>query len=160
MVDCTCTCIYSTTAGILRSTRRHRISSIEYGSWVERLQTAVPFRFERRDETFRKTHNKNLFYKKQYIATMADNKLRCVVVLRLESSGSTMIAKYDHAGKTETSSGSKLYGDRDKDFATAIQEAVAKDPPGSGGNGFGGFKVVQSDIHQLVYGSDESGICE
>mmetsp|Transcript_2681 Transcript_2681/g.3979 ORF Transcript_2681/g.3979 Transcript_2681/m.3979 type:complete len:245 (-) Transcript_2681:268-1002(-) len=93
---------------------------------------------------------------------MADNKLRCVVVLRLESTGSTMIAKYDHAAQYETHSGtgtSKLYGGRDKDFAGAIQEAVSKDPPGSGGNGFGGFKVVQSDIHQLVYGADESGIC-
>eukprot|EP00548_Thalassiothrix_antarctica_P000237 CAMPEP_0194145822 /NCGR_PEP_ID=MMETSP0152-20130528/18853_1 /TAXON_ID=1049557 /ORGANISM="Thalassiothrix antarctica, Strain L6-D1" /LENGTH=244 /DNA_ID=CAMNT_0038846169 /DNA_START=28 /DNA_END=762 /DNA_ORIENTATION=- len=93
---------------------------------------------------------------------MADNKLRCVVVLRIESSGSTVIAKYDHAAQYETHGGtgsSSLYGDRDKDFADAIQDAVSKDPPGVGGSGFGGFKVVQSDIHQLVYGTNESGIC-
>lgn len=93
---------------------------------------------------------------------MADNKLRCCVALRLESSGSTMIAKYDHAGQYETHGGaasSSLYGGRDKDFADAVQEAVSKDPPGNLSGGFGGFKVVQSDVHQLVYGADTSGIC-
>jgi hypothetical protein len=94
---------------------------------------------------------------------MADNKLRCCVVLRLESSGSTMIAKYDHAGQYETHGGaatSSLYGGRDKGFADAVQEAVSKDPPGGLSGGFGGFKVVQSDVHQLVYGADPTGICK
>eukprot|EP00545_Synedropsis_sp_CCMP1620_P007912 CAMPEP_0119002816 /NCGR_PEP_ID=MMETSP1176-20130426/145_1 /TAXON_ID=265551 /ORGANISM="Synedropsis recta cf, Strain CCMP1620" /LENGTH=227 /DNA_ID=CAMNT_0006954343 /DNA_START=128 /DNA_END=811 /DNA_ORIENTATION=+ len=73
-----------------------------------------------------------------------------------------MIAKYDHAGQYETHGGaasSSLYGGRDKDFADAVQEAVSKDPPGNLSGGFGGFKVVQSDVHQLVYGADTSGIC-
>jgi hypothetical protein len=75
-----------------------------------------------------------------------------------------MIAKYDHAGQYETHGGvgatSSLYGGRDKDFADAVQEAVSKDPPGNLSGGFGGFKVVQSDVHQLVYGADTSGICK
>ena len=74
-----------------------------------------------------------------------------------------MIAKYDHAGQYETHGGaatSSLYGGRDKDFADAVQEAVSKDPPGGLSGGFGGFKVIQSDVHQLVYGADPSGICK
>lgn len=73
-----------------------------------------------------------------------------------------MIAKYDHAGQYETHGGaatSSLYGGRDKDFAEAVQEAVGKDPPGGQAGGFGGFKVIQSDVHQLVYGADPSGVC-
>lgn len=74
-----------------------------------------------------------------------------------------MIAKYDHAGQFETHGGaatSSLYGGRDKDFAEAVQEAVGKDPPGGQAGGFGGFKVIQSDVHQLVYGADPSGVCK
>jgi hypothetical protein len=74
-----------------------------------------------------------------------------------------MIAKYDHAGQYETHGGaatSSLYGGRDKDFADAVQEAISKDPPGGLSGGFGGFKVIQSDVHQLVYGADPTGICK
>lgn len=92
---------------------------------------------------------------------MADNKLRCCVVLRLEKGSSTVVAKYDHAGLTESHSGAgSLYGGKDKNFAEAIQEAVAKDAPSNLSGGFGGFKVVQSDAHQLVYGADKAGCCK
>lgn len=41
---------------------------------------------------------------------------------------------------------------------------VGNDPPGSSGVGeegvLGGFKVVQSDMHQVVYGADSEGLCE
>jgi len=72
------------------------------------------------------------------------------------------LAKYDHAGQYETHGGSgssSLYGGRDKEYADAVQEAVSKDPPGGLNTGFGGFKVVQSDAHQLVYGADSEGLC-
>mmetsp|Transcript_31503 Transcript_31503/g.44719 ORF Transcript_31503/g.44719 Transcript_31503/m.44719 type:complete len:245 (-) Transcript_31503:1198-1932(-) len=87
----------------------------------------------------------------------ADNKLRACAVVRLEGTGSTAVAKYDHALSKETPS-STLYG-AGTDFVVSIQTAIGKDPPGGLSGGFGGFKVVQSDIHQLVYGSDPSGVC-
>ena len=91
---------------------------------------------------------------------MADNKMRCCVILRLEKGSSTMVAKYDHASQTESHGASgALYGGKDKNYADAVQEAVSKDPPGGLSGGFGGFKVVQSDAHQLVYGADKAGCC-
>ena len=91
---------------------------------------------------------------------MADNKMRCCVVLRLEKGSSTMVAKFDHASQTESHGTSgALYGGKDKNYADAVQEAVSKDPPGGLSGGFGGFKVVQSDAHQLVYGADKAGCC-
>ena len=71
-----------------------------------------------------------------------------------------MVAKYDHAGATESHQSGALYGGNDKTYADAIQEAVSKDPPGGLSNGFGGFKVVQSDEYQLVYGADKEGCCK
>jgi hypothetical protein len=72
-----------------------------------------------------------------------------------------MVAKYDHAGSTESHGGAgSLYGGKDMNYADAIQEAVAKDAPGNLSGGFGGFKVVQSDAHQLVYGADKAGCCK
>mmetsp|Transcript_11792 Transcript_11792/g.16518 ORF Transcript_11792/g.16518 Transcript_11792/m.16518 type:complete len:259 (-) Transcript_11792:135-911(-) len=95
---------------------------------------------------------------------MSDNQLRAVLVYRLESSGATVLAKYDHASQYEThggAEGSSLYGGRDKNYADAGALVIGNDPPGkpSEGNTLGGFKVVQSDVHQIIYGADIDGIC-
>lgn len=39
---------------------------------------------------------------------------------------------------------------------------VGNDPPASVGEEgvLGGFKIVQSDMHQVVYGADSEGLCE
>ena len=97
---------------------------------------------------------------------MADNKLRCALIYRLESGGSAVcVAKYDYAGQYENSHGgaeSSLYGGRDKSYADAVAGVVSNDPP-SGlptPETLGGFKVVQSDQHQIVYGADSDGLCK
>lgn len=93
---------------------------------------------------------------------MSDNKLRCALVYRLDSEeGCTLLAKYDHASDYE-GGGSALYGDRDKNYAEAVGMVVGNDPPsGVSEEGvLGGFKVVKSDMHQVVYGADCDGLCE
>ena len=117
--------------------------------------------------------------------TMSDNKLRCALVFRLEGGSSTggdggeggdvqltnfsagsatLLAKYDHASEYEAHAGSTggLYGDKEKNYADAVGMVVGGDPPSgiSETNMIGGFKVVQSDMHQVVYGSDSDGLCE
>jgi hypothetical protein len=116
---------------------------------------------------------------------MSDTKLRCALVYRLESTGGTgdsgtgdgialtnlsnctLLAKYDHASDYENNSGSggsssALYGDREKNYAEAVGMVVGNDPPASLGEEgvLGGFKIVQSDMHQVVYGADSEGLCE
>jgi len=111
---------------------------------------------------------------------MSDNKLRCALVYRLESSGPsdsgesgialsnlsgncTLLAKYDHASDYEGSGGGGgLYGDRDKNYAEAVGMVVGNDPPsGLGEEGvIGGFKICISDAHQVIYGADSEGLCE
>jgi len=104
---------------------------------------------------------------------MSDNKLKCVLVYRLEGGRSsssvgddsgagdgialsgvaataTLLAKYDHASEYDSHSGGSeggLYGDKEKNYADAVGMVV------------GGFKVVQSDMHQVVYGADSEGLC-
>jgi len=95
---------------------------------------------------------------------MSDNKLRCALFYRIENGGNAVcIAKYDHAGQYETHGGaeSSLYGGRDKSYAEAVGGVVSNDPPsGLAQNAtLGGFKVVQSDQHQIVYGADIDGLC-
>jgi len=95
---------------------------------------------------------------------MSDNKLRCALVFRLDKGGkATCLAKYDHAGQYETHGGadSSLYGGRDQSFADAVAGVIANDPPSglAQGGQIGGFKVVQSDVHQVVYGADMDGLC-
>jgi len=96
---------------------------------------------------------------------MSDNKLRCALVYRIESGGNAVcVAKYDHAGQYETHGGadSSLYGGRDKSYAEAVGGVVSNDPPSglSQSSTLGGFKVVQSDQHQIVYGADLDGLCK
>ena len=99
---------------------------------------------------------------------MADNKLRCALVYRIESGGkvnAVLLAKYDHAGQYETHGGADentLYGGRDKSYADAVAGVIGNDPPGglSDGGTLGGFKVVQSDQHQVVYGADKDALCK
>ncbi|KAL7438991.1 hypothetical protein ACHAXM_006501 [Skeletonema potamos] len=112
---------------------------------------------------------------------MSDNKLRCALIYRLESTGGsggdspgesgialsnlnsncTLLAKYDHAADYESGGSSALYGDREKNYADAVGLVVGNDPPaGVAEEGvLGGFKVVQSDMHQVVYGADSEGLC-
>ena len=97
---------------------------------------------------------------------MADNRLRCALVYRLDAGDETsvtMLAKYDHAAQYETSpGGSDLYGGRDKSYADAVGMVIGNDPPGatSEAGTIGGFKVCQSEVHQVVYGSDTDGLCK
>jgi hypothetical protein len=100
-----------------------------------------------------------------------DKKLRCALVYRLsEESGGTapvMLAKYDHASQYESHGGAggadetTLYGGRDQSYVQAVSAVITNDPPGglSESGTIGGFKVVQSDQHQVVYGADADGIC-
>lgn len=106
---------------------------------------------------------------------MSDNRLRCVLAYRLDlkdleatgnESSVTILAKYDHAGQYETHAGAgldsnTLYGGRDKSYAEAVSLVIAKDPPAGAtpGAGISGFKMIQSDVHQVVYGADSDGIC-
>jgi vesicle-associated membrane protein 7 len=94
---------------------------------------------------------------------MSDNKLRCALIYRIEGGGKPVcIAKYDHAGQYETHGGadSSLYGGRDKSYAEAVAGVIQNDPPtGLAQSGqIGGFKVVQSDVHQVIYGADMDGL--
>lgn len=96
---------------------------------------------------------------------MSDSKLRGALVLRIEGNGSPVcVAKYDHAGQYETHGGadSTLYGGRDKAFAEAVAGVVQNDPPAglATAGQIGGFKVVQSDVHQVIYGADMDGLCK
>jgi len=88
---------------------------------------------------------------------MSDSRIRCALVFNL-ADGATLLTKLDYASKSE---GGDLYGSKEKDFAVAVAAVVRKDPPGSGAEAgtLGGFKVVQSDMHQLVYGADKDGVC-
>jgi vesicle-associated membrane protein 7 len=76
-----------------------------------------------------------------------------------------MLAKYDHASQYETNSGANdagtLYGGRDKSYADAVGMVIGNDPPSgsSEAGSIGGFKVCQSEVHQVVYGSDSDGLC-
>jgi len=100
---------------------------------------------------------------------MADRKLRAVLIYRIDSSSngatsSTMLAKYDYAGDYEAHGGSAneaLYGARDGNYAEAVAMMIAKNLPGAliDPSTIGGFKSVQSETHQVVYGADSSGVC-
>lgn len=74
------------------------------------------------------------------------------------------VAKFDYAGQYETHGGadSSLYGGRDNSYAEAVGGVVSNDPPSglSQSSTLGGFKVVQSDQHQIVYGADIDGLCK
>lgn len=98
---------------------------------------------------------------------MADTKLRCALVYRLESGKAVRLAKYDHAGQYESHGGAAtdelaLYGGRDKSYAEAVAKVIENDPPAglAEAGSIGGFKVVQSDQHQVVYGADAGSICK
>lgn len=95
---------------------------------------------------------------------MSDSMLRCTLVYRLGKKGDAIcLAKYDHAGQYETHGGAKssLSGGRDQAFSDAVSGIISNDPPtGISESGkIGGFKVVQSDQHQVIYGCDKDGLC-
>ena len=97
---------------------------------------------------------------------MSDKKLRCALIFRLSEGGAPrMVAKYDHANSYESHGGAtseSLYGGRDQDYAAAVGKVISNDPPSAltESGTLGGFKVVQSDQHQVVYGADGDGVCE
>ncbi len=90
---------------------------------------------------------------------MSDNKLRSALVFRLSSSSEsgrgdgpvTLLAKYDHASDG-----------KDKNYSDAVGMVVGGDPPQgiSEEGAIGGFKIVQSDTHQIIYGADTQGLCK
>jgi len=100
---------------------------------------------------------------------MTDDKIRCTLIYRIDSSlGSSpsvaMLAKYDFVSDYEAHEGAasegSLYAGRGN-YGDAVSMVLKNDPPGAGSEvgAFGGFKVVQSDAHQVVYGGDSDGIC-
>jgi hypothetical protein len=98
---------------------------------------------------------------------MADTKLRCALVYRLDATAgnAVTIAKYDHASQYEVHGGAtteSLYGGRDANYADAIAQVIENNPPGGLAEAgvLGGFNVVNSDQHQVVYGADADGICK
>jgi vesicle-associated membrane protein 7 len=97
---------------------------------------------------------------------MSDDKLRCAIVYRLEGTGPTAVtlAQLDYLKQVTThgSDEEDLYGGKKANFAKAVARVVGNDPPTgvSKGQKVGGFKVVQSDEHQVVYGADIEGICK
>mmetsp|Transcript_12076 Transcript_12076/g.17497 ORF Transcript_12076/g.17497 Transcript_12076/m.17497 type:complete len:254 (+) Transcript_12076:144-905(+) len=95
---------------------------------------------------------------------MTDNHLRCALIYRLDGNSSpVLLSKYDHASQYENSGGEEggLYGGRDKNYADAVALVIGKDPPSPPAepSTLGGFKVVQSAVHQVVYGVDTDGLC-
>ena len=96
----------------------------------------------------------------------SDNKLRCAIIYRLEGAGPTAVplAKLDYAGQVEThkKDDEGMYGGKKADFAKAVARVISNDPPTGIGKGTkcGGFKVVQADVHQVVYGADADNICK
>jgi hypothetical protein len=83
---------------------------------------------------------------------------------RMDPGATVLLAKYDHAAQYESHGGANagdLYGGRDKSYADAVAAVIENDPPsGLAESGtIGGFKVVQSDQHQVVYGADADRIC-
>jgi len=100
---------------------------------------------------------------------MSDNKLRCALVYRIDatigtSAAVTMLAKYDYSNDYESHAGatSDLMDGRGKRYEDAIGLVITSDPPLAASlnpETIGGFKVVQSELHQVVYGSDSAGLC-
>ena len=98
---------------------------------------------------------------------MADDKLRSALVYRVEPSlaSVTLLANYDFSSDYEAHEGATsvgtLYDGRGKGYSDAVGLVISNDPPGMMGEvqTIGGFKVVQSDTHQVVYGGDSDGLC-
>ena len=97
---------------------------------------------------------------------MSDNKLRCALVYRIDatlgtSAAVTMLAKYDYSNDYESHAGatSDLMDGRGKSYGDAIGLVITSDPPSAPSETIGGFKVVQSELHQVVYGGDLQGLC-
>lgn len=102
---------------------------------------------------------------------MSDDKLRSAIIYRIDESHDspvvTMLAKYDYASTygahigaaTEQSS----HGGGGNDFADVMGMVVTNDPPktrtASVPATIGGFKVMESDHHKLVYAADPEGLC-
>lgn len=100
---------------------------------------------------------------------MSDNKVRCALIFRLAQGGDTpttlLLASHDHAAKYETHQGrdaTVFDGNRDQSFAQALGALIQSDPPSAltESGVIGGFKFVQSDQHQVIYGADGDGVCE
>ena len=95
-----------------------------------------------------------------------DKKLRCALAYRLDNGNTVTLAKYDHASQYESHGGAvdetALYGGKDKGYADAVARVIENDPPGglAESGQIGGFKVVQSDQHQVVYGADADRVCK
>lgn len=102
-------------------------------------------------------------------STMTDAKIRCALVYRIdaglgETPSVTMLAKYDFIADYEAHEGAAsegaLYAGRGN-YGDAVTMVLKNDPPGAAEVGsIGGFKVVQSDAHQVVYGGDSDGLCK
>ena len=100
---------------------------------------------------------------------MTDNKLRCAILYRLsaEEPYCVVLAQLDHAKQYDThnttrSTEPQYYGGHEQPFAKAVGTLIHDDPPLAltETDVIGGFKVVQSNQHQVCYGADGDGICK
>ena len=95
---------------------------------------------------------------------MGDSKIRCALAYRIDGGSAVCLAKYDHANEYEASGGAggELYGGKNQDYAAAVAKVIENDPPSglSEAGTIGGFKVVQSDMHQVIYGADTDAVCK
>lgn len=95
---------------------------------------------------------------------MGDAKIRCALAFRIDGGSAVCLAKYDHANEYEASGGAggELYGGKNQDYAAAVAKVIENDPPSglSEPGTIGGFKVVQSDMHQVIYGADTDAVCK
>jgi len=102
-------------------------------------------------------------------AILPDNKLRCVLVFRLEAGppeSPTLLAKCEHAPQSDAHSATSavagaLCGARNQNCADAVSMVVTNDPPVQARDpgGLGSFKMVQSATHRIMYGADTDGLC-
>lgn len=96
---------------------------------------------------------------------MADDKLRSVLVYRIENDNTVLLANYDYMSDYEAHEGAAsegaLYDGRGKGYSEAVSLVVSSDPPGqvTSTDAIGGFKHQQSDAHQVLYGGDADGLC-
>jgi len=99
----------------------------------------------------------------------SDNKIRCVLIYHLGKrgdveAGNVLIAHYDYALHHERELHSQdhgnLYGG-DVNSEEVVSMVIGKDPPGmvTEDSKIGGFKVVESENHHVVYGADKNGLC-
>mmetsp|Transcript_13151 Transcript_13151/g.18127 ORF Transcript_13151/g.18127 Transcript_13151/m.18127 type:complete len:277 (-) Transcript_13151:113-943(-) len=94
-----------------------------------------------------------------------DTVMTDVSISSNSDSSVTLLAAYDHASQSGARKGSlvhtSLLGGRDKAYADAATLVLIENPPRPDCEAgmLGGFKVVHSNVHKVVFGADTNGLC-